>query len=198
MKQINLISFALNFTSFLVDRINIDKVILFGSVATNTFDNESDIDLFIETNKKNQDKIREILNLYKKTKEYEKFKLSGIKNEISIKCGNLKEWKGLEASIISEGIVLYGHYEGTPKSLKHKRLFLLNLEKIPRAKKIKVWRKLYGYRQKIGKKVYNSQGMIEKRIGRGAFLVSKENANNVISYLKENKIQYSFFDVWME
>ena len=121
-----------------------------------------------------------------------------IKNEIYIKCGNLKEWKGLEASIISEGIVLYGHYEGTPKSLKHKRLFLLNLEKIPRAKKIKVWRKLYGYRQKIGKKVYNSQGMIEKRIGRGAFLVSKENANNVISYLKENKIQYSFFDVWME
>ena len=127
MKQNKLISLALSFASFLIERINVESIILFGSVAQNNFDSESDIDIFIDANDKNKEKIENLLELYKKTEEYEKFKLEGIKNEISLKIGRLNEWKDLKRSIISGGLVLYGNYKGKPdKSLKirRKRRFL--------------------------------------------------------------------------
>ena len=198
MEQTKLISLALNFASFLINRIEIKNIILFGSVATNRFDKESDIDLFIETDQKNERRIRALLELYKKTKEYEKFKLEGIENELSIKCGNLEDWKDLKRSIISNGIVLYGKYEGKPGNLKHKLLFILDVKEIPRAKKVKVWRKIYGYKQKIGKKIYISNGLAETKLGRGVFLSSIEDSQETIVYLRKNKIKYSFFDIWME
>jgi len=198
MERNKLISLALNFASFFLDKLEVKSIILFGSVAKNTFDKESDIDIFIETNKKNENKIKNILELYKKTKEYEKFKLEGIENEISIKCGSLNAWKDLKRSIISSGIVLYGNYQGKPEKLKHKLLFSLNMGNFERAKKIKVWRKIYGYKQKIGKKVYISRGFAEKKLGRGVFLVSIENLQKILDYLIKNKIKYSFSDIWME
>ena len=198
MEQNKLISFALNFASFLVDRIEVKSIILFGSVAKNNFDEESDIDLFIETDKKNEGKIKALLDLYRKTKDYEKFRLSGIENEISVKCGKLNEWKDLKRSIISGGIILYGNYEGKPEKLKHKLLFLLNTEALERSKKITAWRKIYGYKQKVGKKVYLSNGLAEKKLGRGVFLASIENSQEVLDFLIKNKIRYSFSDIWVE
>src|SRR3989344_1206466 len=198
MEQHKLISLALNFASFLVGRIEVKSIILFVSVAKNVFDNESDIDLFIETDKKNTSKINNLLELYKKTKDYEKFKLEGIENEIAIKIGKIDEWKELKRSIISGGIVLYGKYHGKPDKLKHKLIFLPNIENIKRAEKIKVWRKIYGYRQKVGKKVYVFEGLAEKKLGRGAFLVDIEKSQEIRDYFKKNKIKHSFFDVWVE
>lgn len=198
MKRNKLISLAMNFSSFLVGQIEVSSIILFGSVARNNFDDESDIDIFVECDKKDEKKINIILELYKKTEEYEKFKLDGVKNEISIKSGRLDEWKNLKRSIISGGIVLYGSYHGTPDKLQHKLLFLLNLEGISRTVKIKVWRALYGYKQKVGKKVYISTGKVERKLGRGGFLVSIQDSQEVINYLKKNKIKYSLLDVWME
>ncbi len=198
MEQHKLISFALNFASFLISRVEVSSIILFGSVAKNTFDEESDIDLFIETDKKNEDKIKNMLELYKKTKEHEKFRLEGIENEISVKCGSLNEWKELKRSIILGGIVLYGSYEGRPEKLKHKLLFMLDVGNFNRAKKIKVWRKIYGYHQKVGKKTYHLKGFAEKKLGRGVFLVSIENSQEILSYLLKNKIKYSFSDIWIE
>lgn len=198
MEQNKLISFALNFASFLIGRIEVKSIILFGSVAKDTFDEESDIDLFIETDKKNEDKIKSVLELYKKTKEHENFRLEGIENEISIKCGSLNEWKELKRSIIHGGIVLYGSYEGKPEKLKHKLLFMLDVGNFNRAKKIKIWRKIYGYNQKVGKKTYNSKGFAEKKLGKGVFLVSIENSQKILDYLIKNKIKYSFSDIWIE
>lgn len=198
MDKNKLISYAMNFASFLVDRLAVDNIVLFGSVANNTFDKESDIDLFIDTNKNNEKVIKNILDLYKKTDEYKKFKISDIKNEFSLKIGKLKEWKGLELSIISDGIVLYGHFQGQPSKLAHKRLFMLNLQKIDRKTKVMIWRRLYGYKQKVGKKVYTSEGLIEKRLGKGAFLVKIKDVQKVTEFLKSNKINYSFFDIWAE
>src|SRR3989344_4657490 len=189
MEQNKLISFALSFASFLIDRIEAKSVILFGSVATNNFDEESDIDLFIETSKKNENKIKGILELYKKTKEHENFKLTGIKNEFSLKYGNLEEWKVLKRAVVSNGIVLYGKYQGQPENLKRKLLFTLDLEKLVRAKKVKIWRKIYGYKQKVGKKVYLIKGMAEKKLGRGAFIVSVENSKEILNFLKKQKVK---------
>ena len=198
MEKHKLISLALNFASFLIERVKVNSIILFGSVAKGNFDKESDIDLFIETDKKNAKKINSVLELYKKTKDYERFKLEGIENGISVKCGDLNEWKDLKRSIISGGIVLYGTYQGKPKKLKHKLIFLLDVGNFERSKKIKVWRKIYGYRQKIGKKMYVSKGFAEKKLGRGAFIISIENLEDAKNYLIKNKIKHSFFDIWVE
>ena len=198
MERTKLISLASNFASFLLDRIQVKSIILFGSVATNNFDKESDIDLFIETDEKNKNKINNLLLLYKKTKEYEKFKLEGIENELSIKVGNLEDWKDIKRSIISNGIVLYGKYKGKPEELKHKLLFILNVQDLKRSEKIKIWRKIYGYKQKVGKKNYICKGLAEKKFGRGVFLVSIENSQEIINYLRKNKVKYGFFDIWIE
>ena len=198
MKRDKLISFALNFASFLVDKIEVKSIILFGSVAKDHFDEESDIDIFVETNKKNHGKIEKLTELYKKSKDYETFRLEGIKNELSIKCGVLEEWKELKRSIISNGIILYGKFQGKPEKLKHKLLFLLDIKNFKRAEKIKIWRKIYGYKQKVGKKTYISKGFAEKKLGRGVFLVSSENSKEVMDYLIKNKIGYSFSDIWVE
>jgi len=198
MERTKLISLASNFASFLLDRIQVKSIILFGSVATNNFDKESDIDLFIETDEKNKNKINNLLLLYKKTKEYEKFKLEGIENELSIKVGNLEDWKDIKRSIISNGIVLYGKYKGKPEELKHKLLFILNVQDLKRSEKIKIWRKIYGYKQKVGKKNYICKGLAEKKFGRGVFLVSIENSQEIIDYLRKNKVKYGFFDIWIE
>jgi len=198
MEQHKLISLALSFTSFLIGRIGVKSVILFGSVANNTFDRESDIDLFIETDKKSADKIQNLLELYEKTEEYEKFRLEGIENRIAAKIGNLKEWGELKRSIISNGIILYGKYQGKPDKLNHVLVFLIDTKNIRKTEKIKIWRKIYGYKQKVGKKIYVSDGLAERRLGRGAFFVSIKNSQEVKDYLKKNKIKHSFLDMWVE
>ncbi len=198
MEQNKLISLALNFASFLVDRMNIDSIVLFGSVAQNTFDKDSDIDLFIETNNKNQEKVKNLLEIYKKTEQYEKFRLEGIKNDISLKVGKLEEWKELKRSIISGGIVLYGNYKGKPEKLSHKILFMLNTDSLKRTDKIRIWRKIYGYSQKARKKVYVFKGMVERKIGRGAFIIPAEKFKELKEYLGKNKIKHSFVDIWVE
>ena len=198
MNQSKLISLALNFTSFLIPRIRVDKVILYGSVAENTFDKESDIDLFIETEQKNQKKVESLLELYKRSKEYEKFTLEGIENDISLKCGRLDEWKGLKRSILSHGFLLFGRYEAGTENLRHKILFMITLSKKSKAEKVKVWRKIYGYRQKVGRKIYDFKGMAEKKIGKGAFLSSLEHSHLIKEYLRKNGIRYTLIDIWLE
>ena len=52
MNRNKLISLSMNFSSFLVGQMDVKSVILFGSVAKNNFDDESDIDIFVECNEK--------------------------------------------------------------------------------------------------------------------------------------------------
>jgi predicted nucleotidyltransferase len=196
MKKEKLISLAMNFASFLVERVKVDRIILFGSVASGNFDKESDIDLFVESDKRNKKKIESLLELYKKSKEYEKYKLDGIEKEISVKSGKLSEWKGLERSIISNGILLYGRYIGKADKLEQRVLFVVDFGKRTKAEKIKIWRKVYGYKQKVGKKVYTSEGLAERKLGRGAFIVSLENAVKVKSILLKNRVKYEVIEVW--
>lgn len=198
MKREKLISFAMSFVSFLVDRARIERVILYGSVAADNFDGESDIDLFVEVDDRMIKRVKDLLTLYRKSKNYEKFRLEGVKNDISVKCGKLDEWKDLKRSIVSGGIVLYGRYEGEGEKLKHKILFMTELESRLKSEKIKIWRKLYGYQQKVGKKVYVSEGLAEKKIGRGAFLCSLDRVDEVKNYFKKEKIRYRLMDIWIE
>ena len=194
--QNKIISYSLNFASFLITTIGkkINKIILYGSALTENFDKESDIDIFVETDIE-KNKILHILELYKKTKEHEKFS-SIIKNNISIKIGNLDKWSALKREIISNSLILYGKYQELPEDLKQFSLIKLS------AKKIKLWRRIYGYQQKIGRKIYKSIGLLEKvegkKLTQGVVLVPQENTNEFINFLRKNKIKYTIEEIWKE
>ena len=114
MKRNKLISLAQSFVAFLIESVDIDQAILFGSVANNEFDEESDIDIFIDKEKKNEKKIDNALFLFEKSDTYQKYVITGIKNKISLKIGKLDKWPSLKRSIISNGIMLYGKYKEKP------------------------------------------------------------------------------------
>lgn len=203
MKRNELISYAMSFASFLVrDNAiseNITKIILFGSVARGDFDEESDVDIFVET--KLQDRlIQKQLDLFNKSQIKEIYNLRGIKNDIALKVGNLGKWGGLKESIVEDGITLYGKYEESPKRLKRSTLFKVSVEKRKFSAKVKVWRKLYGYRQKIGKKIYASKGMVQKldcvKLSKGIFIVPFYNRQKIIEFLDKNKVRYEMHDIY--
>lgn len=200
MKRNEIISYALAFTSFLLRRVqNVNAVVLFGSVARGDYDNESDIDLFIET-EESEKKIEETLKLFKKSKEHEKYLDLGTENQISLKVGKLKNWSSLRESILDNGITLYGKYENLPENLKHFILFAISMKKLHQKTKLKVWRRLYGYKQKVGSKIYMKKGAVEalggRRLGDGMLAIPKNRENNMIGFLNKLNVNYTKQDVY--
>ena len=141
------------------------------------------------------------MGLYELSEENKKYKLEGIKNKISLKIGKLDEWK-LKRSIISNGILLYGKYEEMPKGAKNFALFRIFIGNKDRKGKIRIWRRLYGYNQKVNKKTYHSKGLIKenngKKLALGLFLIPIEKSNNMISFLKKNQLNYEVKEVFTD
>lgn len=203
MKKNELIAYALSFASFLLkDRTigdSISRIILFGSIARGDFDKESDIDIFVETNL-DEKLLERQLDLFNKSKAEEYYRLIGIKNEIVLKTGQLKKWKGLHEGISEDGIVLYGKYEEKPKELMHFTLFKVSVGKRKFSSKVKMWRMLYGYKQKVGRKTYASEGLLQKldafKLSKGVFLVPFHNRQKVLDFLDKSKISYEMLDIY--
>lgn len=200
-----LIGYSMSFASFLLDSSigeNIRKIILFGSVARGDFTDDSDIDLFIDTNKKHEKDIEKTEALFRNSKTAEAWKLKGVTNDISLKIGNLESWK-LKRSVISSGIILYGKYEKVPEKTKY--YLLIKVEALATkkaAQQMRVWRKLYGYTQVIGKKKYVLKGLIEKQGGKklanSIFIVPMETRKEVITFLNEHKVKYQLYEIWSD
>ncbi|MBI4453053.1 nucleotidyltransferase domain-containing protein [Candidatus Woesearchaeota archaeon] len=208
MKSNNLIAYAVDFTSFFiqnieeVERHEIKNIILFGSIARADFDKNSDVDIFIETANKNIEiKAEKILNDFYKSLKYTKYwRLFGVNNEISLKVGELDKWE-LKSSIISNGVILYGKYRSDVTETKTKQYTLFELKiKGKRKNMIRIWRKLYGYKQKVGKKWYNTDGLIKhfngEKIGKAIFIIPIENTQPVLKYLKDNKVTCLIHNIW--
>ena len=126
LQRNDLIAYALDFTSYLVSEIeNLDRIILYGSVAKGEFDEESDIDLFIDTKEKIDKKVNKVIDNYYKTKKFMEWELKGINNTISCIVGILdsEEWKDLKRSIMNTGIILYGKYKGEVEKINQYTLF---------------------------------------------------------------------------
>ncbi len=199
-----LIAYAMHFASFLVEKgIKAKRIILFGSVASGEFDKESDIDIFVDTDKREENDINSSLRSFEKTFG-EKWRLKGIGSRISITVGDLnsKGWEDLRRTIQSYGIVLYGQYKEPPKNIQPYVLFKLSFKKISRSKKVSLWRKLYGYTQKVGKKSYKSSGLLENLGGvktdKGVVLVPASRSSELKGFLGRNRISYSLVEVWTD
>ncbi|MDP2766308.1 MAG: nucleotidyltransferase domain-containing protein [Candidatus Methanoperedens sp.] len=206
MNKHELIAYAMDFCSFLLRSEivgDIDRIILFGSVARGDFDNESDIDIFIDTErrKKVDETAKKVLKSFEMSEVNEKWRLKGLKNALSLKIGEIEKWE-LYRSVISSGILLYGRFEEMPKGAKYYSLFVLNFSKMDRNKKIKIWRELYGYKQKIGEKLFVSKGLLEevlgKKIKRSVIVVPAENKKKILDFIKRKKIKYSIFEIWTD
>lgn len=201
----SLISYSMNFCSFILDTSigkNINKIILFGSVARGDFNKESDIDIFIDTNKDIEKQVEKYLNLYQKSKLNEIWTQKGITNDLSIKIGTLDEWK-LRREIISSGIILYGKYNDLPKESKYYMMIKINdIKKKKTSNQVKIWRKLYGYKQKVGNKTYIIKGLVEenkgKKIAKSVFILPMENRTPILEFLIKNKLNYTVNELWSD
>lgn len=200
MNQNELISKALMFSGFLINKnLKITSIILFGSVARGDFDNESDIDLFIETNGPEKE-ILASLNLFNNSEINRGYGLKGISNEIVLKIGNFEKWESLKDSILADGIQLYGKYQNAPEKTEFKLLYKISTEKIPRKKQIHAWRQLYGYIQAANKKKYHYKGILElhggEKIANSVFVISAKSKYAIEKFLKENKLEYNMYEYW--
>ncbi|VVB90445.1 Nucleotidyltransferase domain protein [uncultured archaeon] len=206
MNRYKLIAYAMDFSSFLLKSgiaEDIKNIILFGSVARGDFDSESDIDIFVDTGKGRaiKNKLTKLLSTFEKSETQEKWKLQGLNNSISVKTGELERWE-LYRSIITCGILLYGKYERMPKDAKYHILFVLDFRKMERSRKIKIWRKLYGYRQKVGEKLIESKGFLEelsgKKIKRSVIAVPAEQKEKMLDFIKKYGINHKTIEIWAE
>lgn len=204
MNKFELISYGMDFASFLLRSSvsnRISRIILFGSVVRGDFDEESDVDIFVDSKHNIEMEVNKILKSFEISDINEKWRLKGIKNPLSVKVGDLEKWK-LRRNVISDGIVLYGKYKEMPMDVKYYLLFSLDFKGLDRNKKVSVWRKLYGYKQKIGSKSYVSRGLLNevdgKKIDKGVIVVPVENKEKVVDFFKKNKIKYGINEIWSD
>lgn len=196
-EQQRLISYASNFTSYFIKKIDtkevdkINAVYLFGSVARGDIKKNSDVDIFIDTSIKIQglEKIKEV---FYKTMEFTKWKKSGISNEINLVAGQLKDWK-LKSAIETDGIILFGHQRPS----KYVKWQLINWSAPKEAKKrVEIQRKIFGYwgRNKKYDGIIKKEGWI--RINSSAILV--KIPDQILDILHALKIQYEIRDVYFK
>lgn len=204
MKQENLIAYALHFASFLIDTVKessrIKRILLFGSVARGDFTKESDIDIFVDTEGNIEEEVEKARKLFMISKAQKAWELKGISQELSLKTGNLDEWE-LKRSIISDGILLYGKAKQMPEDAEFYVLLQLSYRGLSQNQKLKVWRKLYGHRQKIGKKVYASTGLLDKAKGKrieSGILVQVEHEKELRAFLRKHKVSYTIHELWSD
>lgn len=201
IKQNELISYAMDFASYLVSKIeNIDRIILHGSVVRGDFDEDySDIDIFVDSaDKKIRKKTDKIILDYYKTKKFKEWELKGVKNQFSVITGKLdEEWKNLKRAIINTGVVLYGKYKSDVEKVNYYTLFSFENIK-PDKKRISIFRKLFGFKHK--NKLY--PGLIDEingiRVGKGNILIPAEHVNKIKKYFQEKKVPVKLYDFWSD
>ena len=199
--QNELISYALDFAAYIISQTaGINRIILFGSVARGDFDQESDIDLFIDTkNKKLEIKMPQIIDSYTHTVKAKSWRLKGVTNDFSCKVGELdsKLWTDLKRAMLTHGIVLYGAYQERAEKVFQYSLFLFDKIK-PESKRVSLHRTLFGFR--TGSKKYS--GLMSKyqfmKIGKGSILVSRQHTLQLKQLFKEKKVSVKIYEIWSD
>lgn len=173
----------------------VQRIYLFGSVARNDFDEESDIDLFIDVEKKDEQDLDKIapraLSRFMEL-EADKWRLKGLAHPLKIKVGFLEEWE-LKAAVEREGLVLYS--SSMSRALQKHTLFSLSPITSP-AKRMKVLRALFGRQEKE----YWLPGLVQQQGGRilspRIFLVPSTAQNEISRILSREKIAFSLEEIW--
>lgn len=193
-------AYASYFVSYLINELdelqNVNKIILFGSVARGEATKESDVDIFIdikEKSKRIESKINKILNSFYKSREALIFKTKGIDNKINIIMGKINEWPKLRDSIESSGIVLYGNYISS--NVRGKKQVIIFWDKIGKNRGAFL-NKIYGF--KANKKAY--KGLIEilggRKIGKSSIMIPVENKEEIFKLFKGYMVNAKILEVY--
>jgi len=206
----NIFAYIYDFISFLFEEEEFKKeirsILLFGSVASGEYDEESDIDLFIDIQKK--EKGKEVERLLKG--QIEKFEeLSariwyprGIKNKFSIIVGDIHspEWKNIRYDAVSNGKILYGKYEGSSDK-KHWVVISFSPSKLKQSEKMQLARALYGYELKRNGKKYIQKGMLDEnggiKLSVNTIVVPIERTKEFRKLFTKYKVTPEIREIWM-
>lgn len=178
------------------------NIVLFGSVAQDRATSDSDVDLFfdVELNKTQVADFKTLLNKimedFYTSNNALQYKLEGTDNKINVIVGKLDEWEDLKRSIMSTGIVLFGHYKSVMKKTQLKQWFIISWD-APKKNRGAFLNKLYGY--SVKKKRY--PGMIKKygcmRIGKSAVIVPSEHKNRFMEHMQKYDVNYKIIEVFL-
>ncbi len=200
MQTTNALAYCYNLFSFAFQKGEINKKIravhLFGSAVRGELTKKSDIDLFVECAKEDEETVQRgmasAIVTFTSSQDYEKWKLMKHTYPFSVQTGSLQEWD-LKTSIISEGITLYTR---KPHTLAGERsvLFVITYPK-EKKKYIKTRRMLFGRDEEY----YKGKGIVYqkggKKIGPNVFIVPKEEQMKIIDLLAEQKVNYAMKEI---
>lgn len=195
-----LLAYASRFVSLLLEELEdkvqeVDQIILYGSVARGTATEESDVDIFVDTEEDLEDKVDSILEKFYDSREYTLFKSKGIDNEISVKVGELEKWEELHRSITSTGKVLWGDFKAreTPIGTEHK--LLIYWEGVGKSR-TSFLNKLYGYKTK-DREVKGLLGKVDgKKTGKSSIIVPFKHRDRVFELFEKYNVDARSVEVF--
>jgi len=205
-----IISYIYDFLSLVFEKEELKKavkeIILFGSVAKGVFDKKSDIDLFFNMDKAQEEKseklIREALKSFQ-IKAEKTWHLKNIDYPINLIVGDLNDetWDNLRDEIASGGIILYGNYKKIPDKLNQKYLFYYSLNNLQRKSKMRFIRKMFGYTIRTKNKKYQQKGITDEinglKLASNVILADSKDILKIKELFREFKIKYKIIETWV-
>ncbi|MFH0836853.1 MAG: nucleotidyltransferase domain-containing protein [Candidatus Aenigmatarchaeota archaeon] len=199
-------AYVISFASYLMKELadkslmdEINKIILFGSVAKSESTKESDVDIFIDIKKKSKKLdgvIHGIIIEFYNSKDALIFKTKGIDNKLNVIIGRLKDWKDIHRSIMSTGIVLWGQYEEKekPENTKHEIVFYWDSIGINRGAFLNA---LYGFNANNRRHFGLLEKFNGKRIGKSCIIIPVQHREDVVKLFKKYKVSAKALEVFV-
>ena len=189
--------------------IEIDSIILFGSYAQKTYDNESDIDLCVL--------LKNTISIDLEDKIFEQFLDLEKELDKTIQCvfispKNIENWDRIFIeNILAEGQLLFGttNYQKILMNrleLDPYYIITLNLRNMAESDKMKLKRILYGYsteKNYLRKKYsYQKGGLLQRlkgfQLGRGSFVIPERYYYVVEKELFKFNLKFSLKRIWIQ
>ncbi len=196
-------SYAFYFVAYLLNNLksigDIERIVLYGSVAKDEATKESDIDIFIEVEKKTKkfDKeIKGIIEEFYQSREAVLFKAKSIENKFNVKIGDLKDWKDLYQSIVSTGIVMYGPYEAKelPSGVKH--FIIVFWERINKNRGAFL-NKIYGFKFKKKSYIGLLSRISGRKLGKSCIMIPIQYKKDILKLLRKYEVKAKTIEVFV-
>lgn len=196
----NAISYCFDLLSFIFqnkdfsDRIK--RIYFFGSAVRGELNEDSDIDIFFDCEKKHELKIKKCVDSgiikFMQSQDYAKWKLLKFTYHFSAHLGDLNEWD-LKLSISSEGYLLYSK-KAVIDIGNREAIFKIKYPEIKR-EYIKIKRLLFGRNEEYYKDGGLIQSLNGSKLCSNVFMVPKEEQTRMIDFLAKQKIDFSMKEI---
>lgn len=196
MKPNQRIALAMDLVSYILETLTAKEVaairsmVLFGSSARREADEDSDIDLYLETlDRAIERPARRAIDEFRASIKVSKYwKLMGEIPPIQLVVGTTEEVQALLPALLADGICLYGTYRG-PKPTGEP-MVLITWSQVPSHNAMtNLYRRLHGYKAR-GKKY---PGLLERhraqKLNRGCLLVPLESAREFEGLFRELSVR---------